>query len=79
MLWLFAKIRNDAFFFLNCFTRRDGGTGWVVGQSPPHPSLILAELEATLEFRKDVGAEINVALEHFVKTINVAQYPHMLA
>ena len=43
------------------------------GAIPPHPSLILAELEATLEFRKDVGAEINVALKHFVKTINVAQ------
>ena len=77
MLWLFAKIRNDAFFFLNCFTRRDGGTGWVVEQSippppPPPPSLILTKLEATLELGKNVGAGMNVALEYFVKTINVA-------
>ena len=39
---------------------------------PPPPSLILTKSEATLELGKNVGAGMNVALEYFVKTINVA-------
>ena len=44
MLWLFAEIGNDAFFFLNCFTRRDDG---MVGQGGNNPGpQILPELKA---------------------------------